>query len=521
MSSHIGIEISRTACRIVELERSGGDESDTIVRSYAHSPAADALSLAPYRRRHAAVVVWGLHGEHRQALVSRGSYQHMRRDAVAAMKHAGVDARQMLADIAPAGAAGKGVKRRPVVVAMARTSDVAAVLRALTSAGVKVRSIVTPALALMSLARTRRHITAAGAIEAYVAFEETGTAIALVRDASLVAARELDWGYQSVRGVRSREDAANGLIDALTAFFSDSGVRPSEVSQICICGGLPELRNMTLPLMEHFDVEVEPLDLLFGVDANRLPEPADDFRERVADLRLAWAVAADWHAPIDFLRERRRRMTKTVLTRAAVVAGVATGVAAAWRLQQSSLFQPSPSTPQERTASTSPRPASPPSAQRVTPPPVPVPIPTPVEAPPPIRPAQGGPERRRGTPAVQPAIEEPSRTASLVLTPVPPPPVPPTVQPEPLAQAPSKPAARTPVTPPRPRPASDTPLPFDASLGTILYGADRKLAIVDGRIVQVGDDIRGARVVDITPDAVLFRDVQGRLRKLTLQDSRR
>jgi hypothetical protein len=63
--------------------------------------------------------------------------------------------------------------------------------------------------------------------------------------------------------------------------------------------------------------------------------------------------------------------------------------------------------------------------------------------------------------------------------------------------------------------------PFDGSLGTILYGSDRKLAIVDGRIVQVGDDVRGARVVDILPDAVLFRDVQGRLRKLSLQDSRR
>jgi hypothetical protein len=80
---------------------------------------------------------------------------------------------------------------------------------------------------------------------------------------------------------------------------------------------------------------------------------------------------------------------------------------------------------------------------------------------------------------------------------------------------------RTPVGVARPRPADEAPLPFDGLLGTILYGADRKLAIVDGRIVQVGDDVRGARVIDIMPDAVLFRDVQGRLRKLTMQDSRR
>jgi hypothetical protein len=90
-----------------------------------------------------------------------------------------------------------------------------------------------------------------------------------------------------------------------------------------------------------------------------------------------------------------------------------------------------------------------------------------------------------------------------------------------LTEAPPTAAARTPATPARPRPVNGTPLPFEASLGTILYSADRQLAIVDGRIVQVGDDVRGARVVDITPDAVLFRDVQGRLRRLTLQDSRR
>jgi len=62
----------------------------------------------------------------------------------------------------------------------------------------------------------------------------------------------------------------------------------------------------------------------------------------------------------------------------------------------------------------------------------------------------------------------------------------------------------------------ETPLPFDAALGTILYAPDRKLAIVDGRIVQVGDEVRGAQVVDITPTSVMLRDRQGRLRRLTL-----
>jgi hypothetical protein len=59
-------------------------------------------------------------------------------------------------------------------------------------------------------------------------------------------------------------------------------------------------------------------------------------------------------------------------------------------------------------------------------------------------------------------------------------------------------------------------LPFDAELATILYGPDRKLAMVDGRIVGVGDVVRGARVVEITPNAVMLRDPQGRLRRLVL-----
>jgi hypothetical protein len=41
------------------------------------------------------------------------------------------------------------------------------------------------------------------------------------------------------------------------------------------------------------------------------------------------------------------------------------------------------------------------------------------------------------------------------------------------------------------------------------------LAIVDGRIVGEGDEIRGAQVVEITQNAVLLRDAQGRLRRLT------
>jgi len=66
------------------------------------------------------------------------------------------------------------------------------------------------------------------------------------------------------------------------------------------------------------------------------------------------------------------------------------------------------------------------------------------------------------------------------------------------------------------RPGGPPPTPFEAVLGTILYSTDRKLAIVNGRIVGVGDDVNGARIVEITPASVLLRDERGRMRILTL-----
>jgi hypothetical protein len=62
----------------------------------------------------------------------------------------------------------------------------------------------------------------------------------------------------------------------------------------------------------------------------------------------------------------------------------------------------------------------------------------------------------------------------------------------------------------------ESPAPFEAVLGIILYSPDRRLAIVNGRVVGLGDAVNGARIVDITSGAVLLRDEQGRLRHLTL-----
>jgi hypothetical protein len=94
----------------------------------------------------------------------------------------------------------------------------------------------------------------------------------------------------------------------------------------------------------------------------------------------------------------------------------------------------------------------------------------------------------------------------------------------PPAAATRGPERPTPQLPPPPAPlhraVPETAVPFEASLGTILFGPDRALAIVDGRIVGIDDEVRGARVLEITSNAVMLRDAQGKLRRLSLSTSR-
>jgi hypothetical protein len=549
MPVRLGIELSPVVCRIVELDVSRGfglDGSDTRVRSFARLPresVATRLRLSKLRRQPAGVVVWGLQADHRQIVVTHGSLRAMRHEAVAALRNAGVETRGKVADIAPVSRKAKGTTTRSVIATFAPAQSLVAALRWLTDEGVRVKSIVTPALALMSLARLRRASTVPGLIDGYVALEETSTALALVRDGALIAASELEWGYQDERGhTRPRGEIARQLADEIGVFVAACGASLDTVSQVCVCGGLPELRSMTVALMERLDVEVEPLDSLFAIDAERLAELGHEFRDYSAELRMAWAVAAHWPSPIDLLRERRRRRTRTMLTRAAVVAGAATGVGVAWQIQRSDWWRSSATSPPPLSA----RAASPAPASAAIPVPVrrpqatsPVAAPSapsaPVQttrptvlmpsAPPPLPNVRAEPKRFEPSPpaAVKaPAFEAPRPSVARA-------------EPAPVVRRPAAPTAvqpttvQAPVVPPttgNPRQQvaarrtatrePETPLPFDAALGTILYAPERRLAIIDGRIVQPGDDVRGARVVDITPTSVLLRDGQGRLRRLTL-----
>ena len=206
MGTRVGIELSPVACRIVELEGPAlvpGQPPATRVRSYAVLPPSGPETdqrFASLGRRPVAVVVWGVRSDHRQVVVSNGSYETMRAEALASARAAGVDTRDTIADIASASTAIKGANRQPVVLALAGADEVSAAIRPLINARVRIRSVITPADALLGLARSRQAFAVPGGIEAYVALDATMTCVALVRDGSLLSARELPWGYED--GVR-------------------------------------------------------------------------------------------------------------------------------------------------------------------------------------------------------------------------------------------------------------------------------------------------------------------------------
>ena len=161
MATRVGIELSPTACRIVEVgsgplwRRSTGDSR---VRSFAVLPPSGAEmreKLASLRRAHASVIVWGGRSEHRQVMVTAGSYESMRVEAMASLAAAGLQTTGVWADIAPASADDLAA-RRPVVVSMASAAELAEALEPLREAGIRLRAVTTPAAALGSLARLRQ-----------------------------------------------------------------------------------------------------------------------------------------------------------------------------------------------------------------------------------------------------------------------------------------------------------------------------------------------------------------------------
>jgi hypothetical protein len=471
--------------------------------------AGSALSgaLSALRGQRAAIVVWTAGVEHKQVIVSDANYEDMRAEARAALRDAGRSTEPALFDIAPVpGPRSRG--RRVVMLASAPAADVYARLRPVIAARIIVDRLLTPSAALLSLSRGRDRTSDQAGLESYIALEETAGCIALIREGVLVGAHDLPWGFIEQRGdarsPRSREDVATRLAEDLLVFLEESRIERQDLRHVSICGAAPDLRSMAISLMERLDVEVEPLDSLFGIDERHLPGDSAEFRERVSALRLAWAAAADPHPPLDLYRLHRRRGRSGRVSHVVVAAGTAAGLLLGFEIE--TLLPPvkppvtstsaAGVTDAADTRTMAPRDTPAADGSRT--------MPAPVQT-------SGSSDGSRPRPVFRSTRE-----------PVPVPNASPTPSVEtsvPVTGAPTDPHRQTGVAP-----ADDeheTPLPFEAALDSILYGPDRRVAMVDGRIVEAGDVVRGATVVEITTTAVMLRDSRGRLRRLTAAESQR
>jgi Tfp pilus assembly protein PilN len=214
-------------------------------------------------------------------------------------------------------------RRREVSLVAASSTEVRRRIQPFVEAGFVVDGVVTPALALTSIARSQRD-GLTGTANAYVALTPRATCLAIIRDGVLLFVREMAWGHHGDAGPASQEDLGARLASEVrrSVLFFKQTFRAS-VDSVVLCGDMPNLRVLTGPLGEALTVPVQTLDSLVGIDAAAVPEPAERFRSNVAALRLAIAVGADPAPPANLLPSNIR-VSRAARAEVIRIAGAAT-----------------------------------------------------------------------------------------------------------------------------------------------------------------------------------------------------
>jgi hypothetical protein len=379
--------------------------------------------------------------------------------------------------------------RRAVVVAWTLPGDgldresARATLQFVEDAGFRIHSILTPPQALARLARMRRR---PGSPEARVwtALSMHGAAIAIVGRRELLFSRTWSWHYQpGLTGTRAQLLQRYSLIAHLASEVRHGievvrGSHGLSVDSVVTCGDLPELRSLTMPLIEELDVEVETLDSTDGlraagkVTAERLRESASAVRLACAAVLTSGDDQASRNLPAAIVVSEEPSRARRSAAALALIGALGWG---AFLLR--SIVLPVPVKPMpvpQRSAEA--RPVPPVTSIGSTP------------APP--------QQAMRGRPAGLQADETSSEATdigrdstpvSTVLS----------VRAEPKLSAPAAGA---------PRPRLKVPLP---AVELILMDQKRPRAVVGGAVVGVGDPVGPRTIVRIERDGVLLREPSG------------
>ncbi len=341
--------------------------------------------------------------------------------------------------------------RRAVVVAWngGRPSSAPSPETLLDAAGFRVERVLSPADALALLARSVR--PAAAGTTAWVSINHHGAAMAVLRDDAVLYSREFGWRIQApeqrvqahlLRRYLYAAQLTPELRRAREAVQRQHGVA---IDGAVTCGNVPDLRSLTMPLIDELDIEFETLDSADGYSASG--RVASVVGQTAATLRRA-GVAAAFGA--DASRSQRPGRWLAVAAMLTLAAGAAWWAFTIWAASPSAL----PELP--------------------SPPPAPLPIAVQAEQP--------------GTPVAT----------------SPPPLPPPAETPRPRPSIGTQGVDRSDSGTVRPQP---DPLP---SIGGVLISADRRLAVIDGAIVGVGDRVGARTVCGIEPNAVVLREPSGK-----------
>src|SRR5215510_11621766 len=194
------------------------------------------------------------------------------------------------------------------------------VLKSVEAAGFRIVSVLTPPEALQRLACARQPLSSEAAV-AWLALNKCGAAIAIVRGPDLLYSRSFPWVY--------RDDLTTGKAQALQRYSLVAHVAPEishgidvvraehgvSIQSIVTCGDLPDLRSLTMPLIEELDLEVETLDSTDGLHVARNADLAG-FAESAPAIRLATAPT------LTSIQKSRRDSLVPVLLRAVAALAV-------------------------------------------------------------------------------------------------------------------------------------------------------------------------------------------------------
>jgi hypothetical protein len=347
----------------------------------------------------------------------------------------------------------------------------------LVDAGFAVDAVVSPIDALCALAQRRRTIAGREG-EVWLALNRRRVAMAIVEDGRLLYSRRFDWHYSP--GATQRAEllqryslVAHLAIEVRHGIDVVSAEHGRRVNAIVTCGDLPDLRSLTMPLIEELDIEVETLDTLDGIVVEGAAT-GDAIAGQAPAIRLACAAAAS-AAPVT--TGGRWWLVAAAVVLLAVLAG-------AWTMMRTLPGSPAATRPGEPSRQSDAAPATPPAAPTAT---------DKGETPSDRSAAQGADPVNVPRP---PQAQVPAAKAGLPV------------------ESPAATTGRTPAPDrPAPAPAAQRPAPLSTPLpvvNSIMVAPDRRLAVLDGEIVREGDAVGARVVVRIERRAVVLREPSGR-----------